>query len=152
MRVVFVFCAQQCPVLREKSADPSVGVWDQLHCFFFARGGQGREGGRRARALDRRRQARARLKRRQDPQAKKKQWSYSHTPTEVSAAVASAIKFFVCVSLRRWKRMGIVDKLMKFSRETQIEDARADTFYRTPQFVTTATTTGGTDVTFASPP
>ena len=47
-----------------KSADPSVIVWEQLDCFFFV----GREGRRRARALDRRRQAEARPgRRRQTP-------------------------------------------------------------------------------------
>ena len=75
----------------------SVGVWEQLHCFFFAIGVLGGGGGRRRdRDLKSRRQAGARLEPGQSDdgkqQVKKKQWSYSHTPTEGSAAVASAIQ------------------------------------------------------------
>ena len=43
------------------SADPSVGVWEQLHCFFLAGGVLEEGGGRRDRALNRRRQAGSRL-------------------------------------------------------------------------------------------
>ena len=78
-------------------------MWEQLHCFFFAKGGgEEREGGRGGGRVWREDGlgpltvgARPEPGGSDDgkPQAMKKQWNCSHTPAKGWAAVASAIKF-----------------------------------------------------------
>ena len=66
------------------AAYSSVGVWEQLHCFFFVWGFPSAllPGSGLASAWRRRLRARARLPLPRPLLAKKKQWSCSHTPTE----------------------------------------------------------------------
>ena len=73
------------------AAYPSAGVWEQLHCFFFAWGfpssllrGSSLAPARRAPTLKGPSPS--------SPLAKKKQWSCSHTPTEGWADFRSAAK------------------------------------------------------------
>ena len=100
------------------AADPSVGVWEQLHCFFFAwrNSSRNRSWGfpswlRPGTGLAPTVKGPSPSSPSDLPKAKKKQWSCSHTPTEGSSDFSPATY---------WAILGVTLREFSYPRKEQI--------------------------------